>query len=520
MNILDELEKRPFAFFIGLLIVSLMIKSVLIYQADIINRDGTYFIANARELFQGNIVASFYTNPMIGFSFVFGLVQLVVHDWFLAGKILSCLSLLLATIPLYFIANDLFGRKPAFFAALVFTIAPSVNERCTTIIRDPLFLLLFTLSLWLVLYAFRKSSYGFSLLAGLLCCLSVLVRSEGVVLFLCIMFFLTGCAIFISDNRHFYFKCLAAFCFLPFCGLIFIIVLVAIGEIPQEHVHVFFKKYLAYIQRDHLKIYMSIYSHLKGVEKSFPGGQFPNDFFEYARYNIYLVYLIGMIQTFVKDLFPLFVVPLIYGLNLKKQWNRKIVLFLMVLCSFLLMDYYYQIVRNFIASRYMFVTIVLSFILVGYGLDLMTAPTRSSRFRKVVVAILIMLCVTLPPYMVLRNSSSEKQEIKMAGVWLTEYRDKSATKMLLNDNRIAYHAGLFNGEYDLFNKKQLKQLDKLEQHEQLEQLEKIAFDKGRKIVVVYLDNQQVGNSQHFKEYALIKSFPGQKKTVMIYERKI
>jgi len=186
----------------------------------------------------------------------------------------------------------------------------------------------------------------------------------------------------------------------------------------------------------------------------------------------------------------------------------------------LLMDYYFQIVRNFIASRYMFVTIVLSFILVGYGLDLMTAPTRSSRFRKVVVAILIMLCVTLPPYMVLRNSSSEKQEIKMAGVWLTEYRDKSATKMLLNDNRIAYHAGLFNGEYDLFNKKQLKQLDKLEQHEQLEQLEKIAFDKGRKIVVVYLDNQQVGNSQHFKEYALIKSFPGQKKTVMIYERKI
>ncbi len=150
------------------------------------------------------------------------------------------------------------------------------------------------------------------------------------------------------------------------------IVLVTAGEIPQEHLHDFFKNYLAYIQRDHLKIYLSIYTHLKEVETSFPGGQFAHDFFEYARYNIYLIYLIGMMQTFIKDLFPLFVVPLIYGLNLKEQWNRKIVLFLMVLCSFLLMGYYFLIVRNFITSRYMFVTLVLSFILVGYGLERMT----------------------------------------------------------------------------------------------------------------------------------------------------
>ena len=89
--------------------------------------------------------------------------------------------------------------------------------------------------------------------------------------------------------------------------------------------------------------------------------------------------------------------------------------------------------------------------------------------------------------------------------------------MLINDDRIAYHAGLFYGEYDFFNKKQLEQLEQLQK---LEQLEKIAFGKGQKIVVVYLDNQQVGKSPDFKEYALIKSFPGHKKTVMIYERKV
>ena len=516
MNILSELEKRPFVSLMALLGFSLLIKAVLIYQADIINTDGIVFTSAARELFRGDIVASFNSYPMIGYSFVLGLVQLVVRDWFLAGKILSCLSLLLATIPLYLITCDLFNKKAAFFTALVFTIAPSVNGKCTAVIRDPFFMLLVTLSLWLVLYAIRESRYGFFLTSSLLCCFSVLVRSEGAILFLAILFFLVVSAIFISEGRSFNVKCLAAFCFLPFCGLLLISVLVAGGEIPQEHIQKFLSRYLSYLKMDHLKIYKSIYAHLKEVELDFPGGRIPNDFFEYARYNIYLVYLIGMMQTFVKDLFPLFVIPLVYGLNLKKQWTRRIALLLMVLCSFFMMDYFFLITRNFITSRYMFVPLVLSFILVGHGLDRMVAHSNRARLRTTVVFILAILCVALPANKVLSKSSGEKKEIKMAGVWLSDNRDMSQTKIIFNEESIAYHAGLFRGEYDLFTQKKRIQI---KQHNQLKELDKIAFTEGQKIVVVYLDNEQVDKDSDFKHYELIKYFPGRKKTVMIYERK-
>ena len=267
---------------------------------------------------------------------------------------------------------------------------------------------------------------------------------------------------------------------------------------------------------DHLKIYKSIYAHLKEVELDFPGGRIPNDFFEYARYNIYLVYLIAMMQTFVKDLFPLFVIPLVYGLNLKKQWNRRIALLMVVLCSFFMMDYFFLITRNFITSRYMFVPLVLSFILVGHGLDRMVAHSNKARLRTTVVFILAILCVALPASKVLSKSSGEKEEIKMAGVWLSDNRDMSQTKMIFNEESIAYHAGLFRGEYDLFTQKKRIQI---KQHNQLKELDKIALTEGQKIVVVYLDNEQVDKDSDFKNYELIKYFPGRKKTVMIYERK-
>ena len=57
MNILNELEKRPFVSLMALLGFSLLIKAVLIYQAEIINNDGIVFTSAARELFRGNIVA-------------------------------------------------------------------------------------------------------------------------------------------------------------------------------------------------------------------------------------------------------------------------------------------------------------------------------------------------------------------------------------------------------------------------------------------------------------------------------
>ena len=61
--------------------------------------------------------------------------------------------------------------------------------------------------------------------------------------------------------------------------------------------------------------YQQIYQHLKTVEFQFRGGQWTNDFFEFARHQMLLVYMVGLIHLLLRPCsrfywFPLFSVSL------------------------------------------------------------------------------------------------------------------------------------------------------------------------------------------------------------------
>ncbi len=494
---------KPLVMLLG---CSLLIKLLLISQVEIINIDGIRYINSAHELFQGNVAAAFAHEKMLGFSFLFGLTHLIIPNWFLAGKILSCVALVLTTIPLYLIAQELFGKRAAFCTALVFTIVPSINGRCTAVIKDPAFLFLLVLSLWFVLYAIKESRWGFSLTAGLLCCLSVLIRPEGVVFFLIIMLFLLVSIAFLSESRRSTLMCLAAFCVLPFGALLLATILLAAGVFPSEVLTGIYARFSYYFQSDLMQIYGSIYQHLKDVEENFPGGQWTNDFFEYARYNIYLVYLIGMLQTFCSALFPVFVLPLVYGLNLRNHWNRYVALLLAVLGGFFLMDYVYLVSRNFLSARYLLVPVVLSFVLIGHGMDRMITSLQALHYRRAAFSVAIALCVLLPLGKSLIKGSDEKVELKAAGVWLRDHRDVTRDRIIVNDERIAYYAGLLRGNYDTFL------------NEKAKRFEQKALQKGSGMMVIYKSRRDLEKASDFKEFALVEKFSGRKKVAMVYER--
>ena len=500
------IEERPYILLAILLGISLFIKAVLIYQTDIINPDGIRYINSAHEFFQGNIAAAFDHEKMLGFTFLLGLTHLVVPDWFLAGKILSCVALVMTTIPLYLIAQELFGKRAAFCTALVFTVIPSINAKCTDIVKDPSFLFLLVLSLWLILYALKESQWWSSLLAGLFCCLSVLVRPEGAVLFLVIMLFLVTLIAFIPESRRLNLKCLITFCVLPFVSLLLVIIPFVTGMISLEVLPGIYEKFALYFQTDILQVYRDIYHHLKDVEESFPGGEWTNDFFEYARYNIFLIYLVGMMQTFCKALFPVFLIPLIYGLKLRNNWNRHMALLLAVLASFLVMDYVLLVSRNFMSARYLLVPVVLSAVFIGYGMDRIITAINSFRYRRTAFSVAIILCLLLPLGRMFVKGSHEKLVIREAGVWLAGNRDLVANRMIVSEERIAYYAGLFRGDYDTFHEKRI------------DSLEKKALREDRGLIVIYKNQDDIDKIPDFKDFALIKKIDGRKKTVMIYER--
>jgi hypothetical protein len=323
---------------------------------------------------------------------------------------------------------------------------------------------------------------------------------------LVITLFLMVSAAFLSEDRRPILKCLAAFCILPFGALLLAIILLAMGILPSEILPGIYARFSLYFQADLMQIYGSIYQHLKDVEENFPGGQWTNDFFEYARYNIYLVYLLGMLQTFCKALFPVFVIPLIYGLYLRNHWNRRVVLLLAVLGCFFLMDYLYLVSRNFLSARYLLVPVVLSSVLVGHGMDRMINSIQTLYYRRAVFSVAIVLCVLLPLGLSLIKGPDEKVELKAAGVWLRDHRDIARNRIIVNEERIAYYAGLFRGDYDTFHDKRINWL------------EKKALQDNSGIIVIYRNKRDIEKIPDFEEFTLVEKFSGRKKVAMIYER--
>ncbi len=502
-----KMEERPMFCLIVLLGFSLLIKAVMIYQADILNRDAIRYINSAHELFQGNIAASFAYEKMMGFTFLLGLTHLLITDWFLAAKVLSGIALVLTTIPLYLISQELFGRRSAFCTALVFSVVPSISGRCTSVIKDPSFLFLTVLSLWLVLYAYKESNWFFTLIAGFFCCLSVLIRPEGVVFFASVGSFLLFSLAFMADSRKLNFKHLLAFCAVPLTALLLVAIPFVTGMVPSETLPKIYDKFAHYFQSSPMRNYRNIYQHLKDVEESFPGGQWTNDFFEYARYNMYLVYLVGMMQTFFKSLYPVFVVPLIFGLNLRNKWNRQTFLFLTVLGAFFLTDYFFLVSNNFLSARYLLVLVVLSLVLVGFGMDRMITHLYDFRYRRIAFSVAIILCFLMPLGESLLKGADEKMEVKDAGLWLRDNRDLSKKRMIVTDERIAYYAGLMRGDYDAF------------QGEREKQFEQEALSAGCDIIVIYARTGEVEYLADFKQFVLVEKFSGDKNVALVYERK-
>ncbi len=507
VKMFSSFEDRPLIPLAILLGLSLLIKFVLISQATIINDDGIRYINSAHELFQGNIASAFAHEKMLGFTFLLGLAHRVIPDWFLAGKILSTVAMVLTTIPLYFIAQELFGRRAAFFTALAFSVVPYINDKCTSVIKDPVFLFLIVTSLWIVLYALKESRWIFFFAAGFLCCLSVLVRPEGVVFFLAIVLFLIASIMFVPVTRPLKQRCLAAFCGVPLGAMILLSIPFVSGMIPLELLAKGCIRFAHYFQTDLSRTYMEIYQHLASVENNFNGGQWSNDFFEHARHYIYLIYLIGMIQVFCISVFPIFVIPLFLGCNLRQSWNGQVLLLLSVLGSFLLMDYIFLLSRNFISGRYMLVPVVLSFVLIGNGIERMFLPLRNLHIRKTMLSVVIILCVLLPLGRSFVNVSHEGKEVKAAGIWLSKHRDATQTRMIVNDERIAFYSGLLRGDYDTFKDNGINQL------------EKKALRKDCDVIVVYGQRKNLNKIPVFRYFKATKEFVGSKKVAVIYERK-
>ena len=447
---LDRFISHPTRSLCLILGVSTGIKLVLLVMFDTINPDAVRYVNAAHELLRGDFHEAFSHDKMLAFTWLLGLTHLLVPDWFLAGKLLSALPLVLVTLPLYLMARDLFGVRAALAACLIFSVNPYDNSLATEVIKGPLFLLCIVTSLWLVVRGLRNGRWHNLLAASLLGLLATLFRVEGVVYLVTVIVMLSAWACFGSHSLRWRLQALFTFSVLPVTVVLAAAAAFLGGGGPPEILARVQERFGYYFSLQMFDNYQAIYQHLHAVEDRFSGGQWSNDFFALARQLMPLIYLVGLMLVFAKAIFPVFLLPLGFGLKLKKYWNAPLAVFLAVILGFLCMDYLFLLKNNFLSSRYLLVPVVLSLVLAGYGLVRLLEHLPRRGPRTFVVVLVFFLCIIVPVTESFSVLADEKPVLQAAGRWLEKHRDLDQLQIITNNEQVVYYAGLMRRSYQVF----------------------------------------------------------------------
>lgn len=506
MNSLAESNKT--SRLLALIFLSIVVNALIINASDVVNPDGIRYFNAADQLMQGNVAAAFAHEKMLGYVFTLGLFHLLIDDWFLAGQILSATFLSLSIVPLYALAKDWFEPKAALWACLGFIVLPAANGLAIKVVKDAPFLFFFLLALWFGHKAFAALRLDSVVATFVFTVVAAQFRFEAVIFLIVYFFWMLFRALFKPEERRIavrgvliYFV-VSTCCIVSLLGLLWtdvvdIALLKSVWARFSEH-------YLSVSLFDN---YHAIYNHLKSVERNFPGGQWTNDFFELARYSMPLIYLIGLFQILAVTVFPVNLVPLLWGLHSINFRDTRYALLFSTLFSYITMAYLYMVSRNFLAERYLMVVVVMLLPLAGYGFERLRLQLAVSRFRRLAAAVAVVMLVCLPLYKSYADATSGKLEIRQAGEWLQENRNLVRQRMISSDERIPFYAGLLRGSYDVFPDG--GQYDP----------EEMARACGCDLLVLDTATQSAEHAPAFTRYVLIKEFRGENIEVLIYEAK-
>lgn len=488
-----------------LILISLLVKAVITYNVAVINHDGVRYANSAYHLLRGEVAAAFGHEKMLFYSLTLGIFHWFIQDWFWAGKVLSSVFLTLTLIPLYLLTRELFSRTAALWSGLVFILLPSVNSMTGEVIKDAPFLFFILCALLLGIKALKIPRPGYFLLT--FCCASAaaLFRLEGLVF---ILAFSPAWALVLvmAEERRKYIRGLAAFLAVPAVAVILFGVLLLTGVISVEGLRVAWEPFARhYFDFDFLRNYHQIYDYLKTIEGKFPGGEWGQDFFEIARRNMAWVYLWGMFLKFFKEMFPIFLIPLVFGLATRDHDWIGLGVLLWLSFSYLAMNYYFIISSNFIAGRYLMAAVLFCLPIIGSGLARISLWCHRLAYARAAWIFILLLFVAYPAAKSFADSIESNEEIRACGLWLRNNMDLEYKKVITTDERVLFHAGLLRNQYEF-----LADGDR-------EKLAQAAREKKPDVIVLTVSSDN-SSTPKFVNYHPVKEFPGKKRSALVLAR--
>ncbi len=487
--------------FLCIVLISLLVKIFLLIQSPVVNRDAVVYISAAQQYAAGLYAEGSQHYGMPLYPLLLAAIRFLIPDWILAGQLLSLFPLVICLLPVYLLTMRLFDRVSALAASLLFAVLPVFNQPVTAIIRDPLFLLLVLSAL--ALFAWRQSVHPFVWMTCLLLLLVLapLIRIEGVLL----IGLMPVLALFASERKHKGWTVLAFW--LTAVGLTATGILSILWYFSQSGFSTL-SRFPELVQwgRDFITLdlfnqYQQIQEQLKDIQKDFPQSDLKNNLIETVRHYTPLIYLLGLLEILVKEVFPTSLVAL-WALRHRRSvfLERSCAVIVWPWVVFFLLNVLFSLIYNFSVTRYLWIPIALTLPFVGYGAGLWWQRLTG---RSLLVGLMAILLFVVPAAKTLSYMEKEKSGIVMAGNWLAGKDVKNELRVLVNDRRLCLYAdrvAMDNCQYADDVAEQLQAVPSGEEYDLL-----ILIEKS-------------GSPQNHGGYRLLGDFSERRSVTRIYQR--
>jgi hypothetical protein len=267
-----------------------------------------------------------------------------------------------------------------------------------------------------------------------------------------------------------------------------------------------------------LEKYLQLYEQLKVLQYTSPySGGGGVGLFAITRHYMFLIYILGLLGSFVKILFPLYIIPLIIGFRSTLRKQHIFILFLVIF--YMTMIYYVLVLRDFIPKRILFTPAYFIYPWIGLGMErLFKFLIDTNSKHKSFVLVFVFFFLILPVGNFANSISKNDPVIHAAGKWLANNSDLRDAKIITNDMRLLFYAsrklkdigkGVYLGSEkgDIIHQVVQYNYIKMEKAAIAGQMDIMAISVSRKRKILIPD---FGNFKKFKE------FKGKKDAVLLY----
>jgi 4-amino-4-deoxy-L-arabinose transferase-like glycosyltransferase len=481
--------------------LSLVLKLTAALLTENMNPDGTLYITSAQEIASGRFKDAMELYSMPLYPLLINLFHVFIPDYVLAARSISVLASVLTLVPLYLLTTDLFERRVAFWACVAFAVAPFPNQCATDVLRDPPFWLFFTWTVYLARRAMESRRLIFFFLTSLFTGISILFRIEGTVLIVLFLLSTLYLSVRKPEARRDLLMGALIWALIPLLSLATLYLLLGSNWASFNRIEDIISWSGGLAQLDFLHNHRLIYEKLKSLQYSLPWPHLEGNFAETARHYILLIYLIGLIELFIRVLYPIFIFPLVWGFRTSFGKNSHFVL--CVSAFFFLLAFYILISKNSITRRFLFPSALLLYPWIGLGLEQILSYSRQFAKPRLLAALFALLLCAPASYYWIRPLVNQDSAVKTAGEWLAGRPELQDARIASNDGKIPFYAGL-GRRFQSYEKSDLSGV------------EQFALSSDIDVLIIRTPVKRRGSIPEFKHFKKIIEFKGHKEYAAIY----